>query len=239
MEPDVTSQTSIQEDKFTNLKKVTPLSKYLAMFLFLAMPFIGGWIGYMYAPEKIVDRFVVQNIVPNESLNINQNLSTGSSPISKEMLFSEYTFKAYSTSSGQLFVQGELAPISVEISGSLESVTDVMLRCWKEEMLCVYEQHFNAWDVRQLDFLSIKTWNQDEIQIEGVTGDFPDCSKHLCAPLVTINVDLNERLVKIYDKVCAFDCATNEYLLVGVGDGLHDSRSSLPKPKVSIIDLSF
>ncbi len=36
------------------LKKVTPLSKYLAMAIFIAMPFIGGWIGYNYAPEKVV-----------------------------------------------------------------------------------------------------------------------------------------------------------------------------------------
>lgn len=34
------------------LKKVTPLSKYLAMVLFIAMPFIGGWIGYSIAIEK-------------------------------------------------------------------------------------------------------------------------------------------------------------------------------------------
>ena len=36
----------------TFFNTVTPLSKYLAMVLFIAMPFIGGWIGYMYAPEK-------------------------------------------------------------------------------------------------------------------------------------------------------------------------------------------
>lgn len=239
MEPDITSQTSIQEDKFANLKKVTPLSKYLALVLFIAMPFIGGWIGYTYAPEKVVEKIVVEKTIPEEGLDNIQNLYTERVSKKEEALFSEYIFDSYSTSSGQLFLQGELAPISVEISGSLGSVTDVMLRCWKEKMLCVYEQHFNAWDVRQLDLLSVKVWNQDEIQIEGVTGDFPDCSKHLCTSLVTINVNLNEKLVNVRDKVCAFECATDEYLLVGIGDGLHDSRSSLPKPKVSIIDLSF
>lgn len=34
---------------------VTPLSKYLAMVLFILMPFVGGWIGYTYAPEKVVE----------------------------------------------------------------------------------------------------------------------------------------------------------------------------------------
>jgi DKNYY family len=36
------------------LLKVTPLSKYLAMILFIIMPFLGGWIGYVYIPEKVV-----------------------------------------------------------------------------------------------------------------------------------------------------------------------------------------
>ncbi len=38
-----------------SLNKVTPLSKYLAMLLFVALPFIGGWIGYTYAPEKVIE----------------------------------------------------------------------------------------------------------------------------------------------------------------------------------------
>lgn len=37
------------------LNCVTPLSKYLAMVLFILTPFIGGWIGYQYAPEKVVE----------------------------------------------------------------------------------------------------------------------------------------------------------------------------------------
>jgi len=42
---------------------VTPLSKYLAMLLFIVMPFIGGWIGYVYSPGKIVE---VESTVPKE-----------------------------------------------------------------------------------------------------------------------------------------------------------------------------
>jgi hypothetical protein len=41
--------------KFEQLHKVTPLSKYLAMALFVALPFLGGWVGYMYAPETVVE----------------------------------------------------------------------------------------------------------------------------------------------------------------------------------------
>lgn len=43
------------EGRLAPLQKVTPLSKYLALTLFIVLPFIGGWIGYMYAPEKMVE----------------------------------------------------------------------------------------------------------------------------------------------------------------------------------------
>ncbi len=43
------------EQKPSILNSVTPLSKYLAMILFVIMPFIGGWIGYTYAPIKIIE----------------------------------------------------------------------------------------------------------------------------------------------------------------------------------------
>lgn len=52
------------DDRFVQLRKVTPLSKYLALALFIIMPFIGGWIGYMYAPEKVV---VVEKVVTQET----------------------------------------------------------------------------------------------------------------------------------------------------------------------------
>jgi hypothetical protein len=43
------------ESAIAPLKKVTPLSKYFAMGLFIILPFVGGWIGYVYAPEKLVE----------------------------------------------------------------------------------------------------------------------------------------------------------------------------------------
>jgi hypothetical protein len=41
------------------LCKVTPLSKYLAMVIFIALPFVGEYIGYRIAPEKVVEVPVV------------------------------------------------------------------------------------------------------------------------------------------------------------------------------------
>ena len=43
--------------------KVTTLSKYLALTLFIFLPFLGGYIGYVNAPEKLVE---VESIVYRE-----------------------------------------------------------------------------------------------------------------------------------------------------------------------------
>ena len=57
------------EENFLN--KVTPLSKYLAMTLFIVLPFIGGWVGYRYAPDKVVevDRVITVNIEKHNADN--------------------------------------------------------------------------------------------------------------------------------------------------------------------------
>lgn len=71
MEPENLNNEEVREEasvvqKTSVLNNVTPLSKYLAMILFIAMPFVGGWIGYQSAPEKVVevDRIVIRD-VPN------------------------------------------------------------------------------------------------------------------------------------------------------------------------------
>jgi hypothetical protein len=56
--------TEIVKPQLTAWNQVTPLSKYLAMTLFVAMPFIGGWIGYTFAPEKIVE---VEKVIIKEA----------------------------------------------------------------------------------------------------------------------------------------------------------------------------
>jgi hypothetical protein len=52
------------------LHTVTPQSKYLAMALFVILPFVGGWIGYKYAPEKIVEVEKVVLIEQGEGTNL-------------------------------------------------------------------------------------------------------------------------------------------------------------------------
>ncbi len=49
------------EAKKSPLHTVTPLSKYLAMVLFILLPFVGGWIGYTYSQEKISAKELTTN----------------------------------------------------------------------------------------------------------------------------------------------------------------------------------
>lgn len=51
---------------------VTPLSKCVAMTLFVLLPFLGGWVGYLYAPDKVVEieKVIVREVeVPAQADN--------------------------------------------------------------------------------------------------------------------------------------------------------------------------
>jgi hypothetical protein len=54
----ITSELGISKSTHP-LKSVTPLSKYLAMILFIVMPFIGAWIGYQNAPLNHMETNVI------------------------------------------------------------------------------------------------------------------------------------------------------------------------------------
>ena len=76
------SEINEGEGRLAPLKKVTPLSKYLAMVLFILMPFIGGWVGYTYAPDKIVEvekvvfkEIEVPMVSTEDAVSINPNLT--------------------------------------------------------------------------------------------------------------------------------------------------------------------
>lgn len=56
------------------VNQVTTVSKYLALFIFL--PFIGWYIGYVYAPEKVETVTPVVAILPPENNVIDDNSST-------------------------------------------------------------------------------------------------------------------------------------------------------------------
>jgi hypothetical protein len=67
MEPEINEA----EGHLAPLNKVTPLSRYLALALFVILPFLGGWIGYTYAPEKVVEveRVVIKEVAVDDDIS--------------------------------------------------------------------------------------------------------------------------------------------------------------------------
>ena len=49
MEPQQTTKEKNGQFNVSELNRVTAISKYLAAALFVALPFLGAWIGYQYA----------------------------------------------------------------------------------------------------------------------------------------------------------------------------------------------
>jgi hypothetical protein len=73
MENENINQQEVMVEQKSSLHQVTPLSKYLALALFVILPFLGGWIGYTYAPEKVmeVEKSVVREVIVEvESENV-------------------------------------------------------------------------------------------------------------------------------------------------------------------------
>lgn len=81
-------------DQTSRLFHVTPLSKYLAMALFVILPFVGGWIGYQFAPEKVVE---VEQVIEFGNINSSESVNDAGSGASEE----------YVTESGNLDTVGD------------------------------------------------------------------------------------------------------------------------------------
>ena len=70
-----TRETTVSPELKTDkhpIFQVTQTSKYLAMLLFILMPFIGGWIGYTLAPIKtvVIETKTVTSVEVESSLTI-------------------------------------------------------------------------------------------------------------------------------------------------------------------------
>ena len=74
MEP---TQNFEKDNEFKNLKRVTSLSKYASLSLFIALPFIGAYIGYKHSPEKIIEKTttIEQGISAAEDSVVNNHSS--------------------------------------------------------------------------------------------------------------------------------------------------------------------
>jgi hypothetical protein len=71
----------INQPEFTSasqIYKVTTLSKYLALALFIILPFLGGWIGYTYALERVfeVEKVITEEVVIEVTSKEDKNYSS-------------------------------------------------------------------------------------------------------------------------------------------------------------------
>lgn len=78
MNPNIDTPESKKHPVF----QVTQTSKYLAMLLFILMPFIGGWIGYTMAPIKTV--VIETTTVSTNSINEESPLTIESAQVVNE-----------------------------------------------------------------------------------------------------------------------------------------------------------
>jgi hypothetical protein len=69
-QPNLVESSSVTSENIHPVNQITPLSKYLAMVLFIMLPFLGGYVGYTLAPEKVVE---VENVVITKSDTVDEN----------------------------------------------------------------------------------------------------------------------------------------------------------------------
>ena len=55
----------------TNITTVTTFSKYFAALLFVLLPFVGVYIGYTFAPEKVVEVDMKTTVVNDQNIDSN------------------------------------------------------------------------------------------------------------------------------------------------------------------------
>lgn len=74
---EINNQILEENHPMDKLNKVTPLSKYLALTLFIALPFIGAYVGYKSAPEKVVEKVVLEEapLETKEETNVSDHFS--------------------------------------------------------------------------------------------------------------------------------------------------------------------
>ncbi len=91
------------------LKKVTPVSKYVALTLMVLLPFIGAYVGYQFAPIKVVEMLVVPPAINLSKQTLLPSLSELQAQFSEQvsnklMIELLYTTKGDSVSYFKAFV---------------------------------------------------------------------------------------------------------------------------------------
>lgn len=118
MEPEIP-----KELRRNSFNQVTPLSKYLALFIFIAMPFVGGWVGYNYAPAKIIlDSTVETSTDKSEVVNDQSHALTTKNDQATPVEQSNLTTNISPRYAFSLNLNEDFGPPSKDVRGLLQYV---------------------------------------------------------------------------------------------------------------------
>lgn len=117
VEPIIVAEPVIKTPHPVN--QVTPLSKYLALVIFVTLPFVGAYIGYQLAPEKVVEVQVMTTEIQPAAVET-KTVSTNTVRSPERILFNgEIT--GYVINDGKLFY----TPFGVSASGTVSDGSDL------------------------------------------------------------------------------------------------------------------
>jgi hypothetical protein len=102
VEGSASTTTAVPESIIAPLKRVTPLSKYLALAVFMVMPFVGGFIGYSLGTQQALETTFRQSVVFNQQNTkhpLNIEILDGNTEVTDSTDQSETTFYTLQESS--------------------------------------------------------------------------------------------------------------------------------------------
>ena len=218
-------ETNKPEEYLAPLKKVTPVSKYLAMTLFIILPFLGGWIGYNLAPKKVVEvekfEFIqeINSNIPANNVQETQTEAFADGIIGIVASTSRYVLKSNECNSRDSQVTAAITCFSLEKSdGSLihKNLADVAV-----------SQGFFS-ESSSTSLYSFEYFSQAGDKIYFRTG-VPDSSA--CCGLIEYNIPSNA----FVDKRNVWFSAKSSFALSDSGRFLVTSDDS--GKKISVLDI--
>jgi hypothetical protein len=149
MEPQTTNQMMSESEQkcpwYQPLCKVTPVSKYLAMVIFILLPFVGGYVGYTYSQNSIESILIdasnntlLPKTVGNEDLNYEskESLIDTSKPAGDDMSSKDSALPLLSVKIIRPYQEGldlaidqEISEVSVLADNQLVSLGQFNGRC--------------------------------------------------------------------------------------------------------------
>ncbi|HET8574890.1 MAG TPA: hypothetical protein VFM02_01810 [Candidatus Paceibacterota bacterium] len=225
---------------------------YLIGILCVLLVIVGGLLFY------VLTLYHNQNEVLAENKNISQeNISTSTQSITAATSSAEIQTVSgnrgdaldpwiFMLGGEQIVLKGDLMPVSIQTYYDKDVRTSIRLRCWKEKKLCAYSlEPEGAIGIHgeSLQILSVKSWSQNEILLEGEIGGYSNCMHEGCSTPLTVTISIPQKIAKFVEFTPTMSAtpappAQDTYVLVGDGDGVHHTWGDIPPPEVHLVPLS-